>query len=105
MNLESEQLNALNEADRARYSSMEKLFASTGWKYVVALAKANVAEAKERGALASSWPENRIAMGAALAWNSISTLEEQTEAVYEAKALEALTKNATTPFNDELEYE
>lgn len=89
--LNSAQLNALNPAERERYSDLERMFASRGWKIFVALAKKNAAEGIQRAAFAQSWEQNRAAIGYSHAYNEMANLEVATLAEFEGKANEKLS--------------
>lgn len=83
MRLEAEQIALLNPTARERYMALEKLFASDGWKIVMALATNSAATALQRAAVASTWEENRMSLGNSLAWNAISNMEGSAEADFE----------------------
>lgn len=105
MMLDEAQLNALTPEDRRKYMAFEQLFGSTGWKYVVALAKHNAAEAVQRAAFADNWAANRIAIGNGAAWDAISKLEEQTEATYQLKLQELEKAAEIVRITEESQYE
>lgn len=105
MNLDNEQLNLLTPFDRERYMELERLFASKGWKIVQKLAEENAQIAHNTGANASTWADNRVALGNKLAWMSIANFEKDTEAVYEQKAQQARAANEIQLISDEHEYE
>lgn len=94
MNLDEAQLNALPPKDRARYMALERLFSHPSWKIVMAMAEQRMAEQTQRAAFATSWDNNRIAVGVGAGWNEIKQLEESTEAFYAAK-LEEVERAAT----------
>lgn len=105
MMLDEAQLNALKPEDRRKYMAFEALFGSTGWKYLVTLAKHNAAEAVQRAAFANSWAENRMAIGNGAAWDAISKLEEQTEATYKLKLAELAHDEEIVRISEEGVYE
>jgi len=105
MQLDMEQLNALPPADRNRYLALEKLFAMPGWKIVVALAKQNSEAAVQRAAFATSWGDNRLAIGNGYAWNEIQQLETATEKTYATMAVEALTAANADKLSEEHDFE
>lgn len=105
MHLDLEQVNALAPDDRNRYMQLEKLFAQPGWRVVVALATQKVAEALQQAAFASSWDNNRIAMGAHLAWRGIQNLEKDTQALYSEKAAQQINQEELQRIADEHELE
>lgn len=105
MSLDQAQLNALKPEDRARYMSLEHLFAQAGWKAVMALAKQRITEQMQRAALAPSWADNRVAIGAAAAWNEIGNLEEATLAHYQNLLEQAEREALTAQIASEEQFE
>lgn len=105
MNLDNEQLNALSAIDRDRYMELERLFSSKGWKIVLAAAQDNANSAYAVGANASSWAENRVALGNRSAWQTIVNFEESTQTLYESKAAQAFETAEIVRISEESEYE
>lgn len=105
MQLDEAQLNALKPSERARYMSLEQLFSQPGWKVVVALAKQNAEEQRNRAAFANSWADNRLAIGNSAAWNAIAQLEEQTEQHYARLVSESEREIEIVKINEEGDFE
>lgn len=105
MNLDTEQLNALAPEQRERYMELERLFASKGWRVVIKTAQTNMEAAHNAAANASSWADNRMAIGNRAAWQQIVNMEEQTEAIYESVAARAQEQIALLAISDEHENE
>lgn len=105
MHLDIEQVNLLKPAQRDRFMELERLFASKGWKIVKAMAEENARLAHDIAANASSWADNRVAVGNRSAWRMVVNLEEQTEALFEKEAAEALQAVEIARISEEHEYE
>lgn len=105
MHLDIEQLNVLSPEHRERYMELERLFASKGWKIVKAMSEANAKAAHDAAANASSWADNRLAIGNRGAWMMVANLEEQTEQVYEDLSAKALQAVEIVRIAEEHEYE
>jgi len=103
--LDLEQVNALSPDDRARYMQLEKLFSQPGWKLVVALAAQNATNALRNAALASSWDQNRMAIGNHIAWQAISNLEKDTQDLYAGKAAGVIQAKELQHLSDEQDFE
>lgn len=95
-------LKFLDDNDKERYMVLERLFNQPGWQLVVALATQSALDAKERAAFATSWDQNRLAVGSGLAYTHISNLQNITEAEYVQKAESAKSELAD---RDEEEFE
>lgn len=105
MQIDNEQLNTLSAPERERYMELERLFASKGWKIVLAMAKDNANAAFAIGANASSWAQNREALGNRTCWMSILGLEDSTQQLFENKAAQVLEAAEIVRIAEESEYE
>lgn len=105
MQLDLEQLNALPAADREQYMKLEKLFAQPGWKIVIKGALENVATAFRQAAYASTWDQNRAAIGNMSAWQSIANMEKDTQAGFIAKINDLAAAHEAERVSSELDYE
>lgn len=87
--MDLEQLALLDDVSKERYVTLERMFDTPGWKLVEEWAKTNAQQQFHRAALAGSWEENRMALGARLAYEVIAGLRDSTEAEFIAKAEDA----------------
>lgn len=83
--MDLKQLQFLSDEDKERYMSLERLWEQPGWQLVVQLATQLAIANKDRATFATSWEQNRMALGSAFAYDHISRLQELTEAEYEQK--------------------
>lgn len=100
--MEQSKLKNLTPQQAERFARLERLFGQPGWKDVEAWAKNNAQEQLMRAAHANTWDQNRIAMGARLAYLTLVQLVEQTHAEFEALADQNAEKEVAA---DELEHE
>ncbi len=105
MHLSQSELDALSIEDKERYRALEQLFKTKGWKLVSALASQNAVAQFKNAALAPNWDQNRIAVGQYLAWNSIASLETETEQLYEQKISEATSQVELKIVQDQHDFE
>jgi len=66
---------SLTDAQKDRYSKLEKLFATDGWKLFTEFAEAEHERYKNMIIAATTWEANREAFGAAYAFNQITEFE------------------------------
>lgn len=77
--MDLEQLNYLTDQQKARYSQLENMFETPGWKLVEDFANRNAEEQYQRAASARDWNEHRLATGARAAFITIARLRDTTE--------------------------
>ena len=82
MALDLQQLQLLNDQQKAAYMHSEKMFASEFWPWIKQWAEANAAEQRERVVNAATWDFNRVATGARYAFELLANLEKVTEAEF-----------------------
>lgn len=95
----------LNDSDKDRLAKLESLFNSDGYSILIEWAQSNYDAAKRTVLAAQTWPENRVATGAMLAYAELLRVQDRTVQEFEALAeanQEALAQQAE---DAELEYE
>jgi hypothetical protein len=92
MNLQ--QIQALTDAQKARYMSMGKLFDHPSYKYLMEWATASVNEAQGRELNATTWEHVLLNRGARLAFTDLVNLEAQVENEFSQLAEQAIQENA-----------
>jgi hypothetical protein len=92
--MDLQQLQALSDAQKARYYAMGKLFEHPSWKFLLDWAKSSVAEAQGRELNATTWELVLINRGARLAFIDLCNLENQVETEFTALADQALEAKA-----------
>jgi hypothetical protein len=105
MDLDS--IKYLDDSQKNRYAKLERLFDSDGWKICVKLFEELAEMAKERGANAQTWEDNRFAAGQRFAYTHFTKLEDVTEAEFQKLADDAKESagKAADSAQDEQEYE
>lgn len=91
MALDLEDLVHLDAAQKDRYMALERLFESDGWHIVKAWADQCAGEHLLRIVNSTSWDQNRVAVGARIAFLQMLNLEGSTEAEYSAFVEQAKT--------------
>lgn len=82
MALDLEDLVHLDAAQKDRYMSLERLFESDGWHVVKAWASQCADEHLNRIVNSQTWDQNRISVGARIAFLNMLNLEGATEAEF-----------------------
>jgi hypothetical protein len=96
--MDLQQLQALNDAQKARYMAMGKLFEHPSYKFLMEWAQSSVNEATGRELNAPTWDLTLLNRGARLAFIDLVNLETQVENEFTALADEALqTKVESQP--------
>jgi hypothetical protein len=80
--LDLEDLAFLDANQKERYMALERLFESDGWHIVKAWADTCCGEALNRIVNSQSWDQNRVAVGARIAYLHMLNLESATEAEF-----------------------
>jgi hypothetical protein len=88
------QINALPNTAKEKYMTLERLFETPGYKYLVEWAKGNVQEAIQRALNAPSWESFCFARGQQLAFENFTKLEEITEAEFSMIANDIMEQKA-----------
>jgi hypothetical protein len=88
------QIQALSDAQKARYMAMGKLFDHPSYKYLQEWAKSSVTEAQGRELNAVTWEHVLLNRGARLAFTDLVNLENQVENEFSQLAEEAIQENA-----------
>lgn len=84
--MDLDQLKLLTDEQRDRYLKLEKLFGMPGWAIMEKWAEGNRDEARDRAASASTWEENRIAVGQRIAFDTFANLRRISEMEFEMLA-------------------
>lgn len=92
MNLQ--QIQALTDAQKARYMAMGKLFDHPSYKFLMEWAKSTADEAQRRELTAPTWDFVLINRGARLAFTDLVNLETQVENEFSQLAEQAIQENA-----------
>jgi hypothetical protein len=67
----------LGDAERQRFVAFQELFESDGWRLFKDFAAAKVTERLVAGANAKTWEENRLALGARIAWDEVARADNE----------------------------
>lgn len=95
----------LNDSDKDRLAKLESLFNSDGYSLLVEWAQSNYEAAKRNVLAAQSWPENRVATGAMLAYGELLRVQDRTIQEFEAMAEATKEVLAQQAEDAELDYE
>lgn len=87
-----EVLKNLSNDQSELFQKLEALFDSDGWTVVETWAKNKAEAARNRAAYASSWEENRMAVGAEAVYNEFANLPSSTMNDFEAMAMANVEK-------------
>jgi hypothetical protein len=88
--MDLQQLQALTDAQKARYMALGKLFEHPSYKFLMDWAVSSVNEAQGRELNATTWEHVLINRGARLAFTDLVNLETQVENEFTSLADEAL---------------
>lgn len=86
------QISHLTAEQKDHYVKLERMFGTPGWLLLEQWAEKSAIEQKERAALATTWDQNRIAVGALSAYQQVAGLQEATEREFEALAEDQQSK-------------
>lgn len=92
----------LTDQQKERFSALEAVFRLPGWKLIEDWANANADIMRYRGADASNWDTNRLALGARTAFEQLAQFQESTEREFEQMADD---NKARLQAGDDLDYE
>lgn len=92
----------LTDQQKERFSALEAVFRLPGWKLIEDWANANAEIMRYRGADASNWDTNRLALGARTAFEQLAQFQESTEREFEQMIVDAKERIDSV---DEIEYE
>jgi len=88
--MELNQLQALSDAQKARYMAMGRLFEHPSYKFLMEWAKSSVEEAEKRELNAPTWDLVLVNRGARLAFLDVLNLETQVENEFTALAEQSI---------------
>ena len=88
--MELNQLQALSDAQKARFMAMGRLFEHPSYKFLMEWAKSSVEEAEKRELNAPTWDLVLVNRGARLAFLDVLNLETQVENEFTALADQAI---------------
>lgn len=94
--MDLEQIKHLNDEQKNRYMALTKLFEMPGWVIIQTWAERNYEESRDRAASASSWDQNRIAVGERIVYDVLRKMEEITEREYSALSEDMARRNEET---------
>ena len=83
-------LNALSDQQKSEYLAITRTLDGPGWDILSNYYQDRVADHIKAGANAGSWEENRILLGARLAYEEFANLRDAIEERFEELAHEAL---------------
>jgi len=98
-------LKYLDEATQTRLRAFEGLFAHSGWKLAMEFFEHQYQMQKLNVLSATSWEDNRVAIGRMSVLGDIIKLQESTAAEFEGMALDAQESEAEVIIDGELGYE
>ncbi len=90
--LDQASLAHLDDAQRQRYMTLERLFDTDGWKLLVEFSKSNAGLQEQRIINAQNWETHRHASGARAVYLQFANLQEQFEQEFSAIAEEAANR-------------
>ena len=98
-------LKFLDEATQTRLRAFESLFENPGWKLAMEVFEHQYKMQKLNVLSATSWEDNRVAIGRMSVLGDMLKLQESTAAEFESMALDAQESEAEVVIDGELEYE
>lgn len=100
--MDMNQLNALTHEQKEAYLEISKVFGMKGWEFISREYEQLSQQAKEAGANANTWEENRINFGLRTAYEQFANLEVATEQMFTQIAEQVMEDQAMI---DESDYE
>lgn len=91
--MDLDQIKHLSDEQKERYMALTRLFEMPGWAIVQKWAESNYEDSRERAASASTWDQNRIAVGERVVYDVLRKMEEITEREYSTLAEDNARKN------------
>ncbi len=98
--MEMNLLEVLSPEEKDRYNRLAQLFAQPGWSDLQLLYETLANQAKEAGANALNWEDNRIALGLRRAYAEFANLADSVEDQYSSLATEKLLEYEATYEDD-----
>lgn len=84
--MDLDQIKHLTNEQKDRYMALTRMFEMPGWAIIKKWADLNHDESRERAASASTWDQNRIAVGERIVYDVLRKMEDITEREYSALA-------------------